>query len=58
MYNYRIFYLFVLKERVYDIYIYREFMYGENRHCKVIEDGSGANRIYALKSRVYNLIIN
>ncbi len=30
-------------------------MYGENRHCKVIEDGSGANRIYALKSQVYNV---
>ena len=44
-----------MKERVYNIYIYRESMYGENRHCKVIEDGSGANRIYALKYQVYNV---
>ena len=42
------------KERVYNFFFFIEFMVGENKQRKIIEDGSGVETFSRVKSRVHD----
>ncbi len=43
------------KERVYNYFFIREFMVGENKQRKIIEDGSGVETLSRVKGKVHEL---